>query len=171
MVDHIDDASEPRGRVDIRVGVGRRRRWSVATKGRIVAESYAPGAVVSEVARRHDMSPQHLFGWLHDAATYPGLVLTCKPIGVLEILQTSKGKKERNDRVFVVPDRSPFEGDLQDIRRLPSRAIKELEKFFEATNALEAKTPKFLGGAAGQKPSRRSRIVALRRADGARRGT
>ena len=63
MVDHIDDASEPRGRVDIRVGVGRRRRWSVATKGRIVAESYAPGAVVSEVARRHDMSPQHLFGW------------------------------------------------------------------------------------------------------------
>ena len=63
MVDHIDDASEPRGRVDIRFGVGRRRRWSVATKGRIVAESYAPGAVVSEVARRHDMSPQHLFGW------------------------------------------------------------------------------------------------------------
>ena len=63
MVDDIVDASEPRGRVDIRVGVGRRRRWSVETKGQIVAESYAPGAVVSEVARRHDMSPQHLFGW------------------------------------------------------------------------------------------------------------
>ena len=63
MVDPIVDASEPRGRVDIRVGVGCRRRWSVETKGRIVAESYAPGAVVSEVARRHDMSPQHLFGW------------------------------------------------------------------------------------------------------------
>ena len=63
MVDHIVDASEPRGRVDIRVGVGHRRRWSVEAKGRIVAESYAPGAIVSEVARRHDMSPQHLFGW------------------------------------------------------------------------------------------------------------
>jgi transposase len=36
-------------------------RWSVEAKGRIVAESYAPGAVVSEVARRHDMSSQHLF--------------------------------------------------------------------------------------------------------------
>ena len=47
----------------MRVGVGRRRRWSVEAKGRIVAESYTPGAVVSEVARRHDMSPQHLFGW------------------------------------------------------------------------------------------------------------
>jgi inorganic pyrophosphatase len=76
---------------------------------------------------------------IHDAATYPGLVLKCKPIGVLEAVQTSKGKKERNDRVFVVPDRSPFEGDLQDIRRLPSRAIEELEKFFEATDALESK--------------------------------
>ena len=43
--------------------MGRRRRWSDEAKGRIVAESYAPGAVVSEVARRHDVSPQHLFGW------------------------------------------------------------------------------------------------------------
>ena len=63
MIDHIVDASELRGRVDIRVGVGRRRRWSDEVKARIVAESYMPGAVVSEVARRHDMSPQHLFGW------------------------------------------------------------------------------------------------------------
>ena len=60
---------------------------------------------------------------IHDAATYPGLVLTCKPIGVLAVLQSSKGKKERNDRVFVVPDRSPFEGDLQDIRRSDAYCI------------------------------------------------
>jgi len=63
MVDHIVDASKPRGRVDFQVGAGRRRRWSDEVKGRIVAESYAPGAVVSEVARRHGISPQHLFVW------------------------------------------------------------------------------------------------------------
>ena len=63
MVDHMVDISRPRGRVDIQVGTGRRRRWSVEAKGRMVAESYAPGAVVSEVARRHDISPQHLFAW------------------------------------------------------------------------------------------------------------
>ena len=28
-----------------------------------MAESYGPGAVVSEVARRHGLSPQQLFGW------------------------------------------------------------------------------------------------------------
>jgi transposase len=58
MVDHLAD-----NRVDIQVGVGRRRRWSDEAKGRIVAESYARGAIVSEVARRHDISPQHLFAW------------------------------------------------------------------------------------------------------------
>lgn len=63
MVDHMVDASTPRGRVDFRTGAGRRRRWSDEAKGRIVAESFALGAVVSEVARRHDMSPQHLFAW------------------------------------------------------------------------------------------------------------
>jgi transposase len=63
MVEHLADISGSRGRVDIQVGVGRRRRWSDEGKGRIVAESYAPGAIVSEVARRHDISPQHLFAW------------------------------------------------------------------------------------------------------------
>src|SRR6266566_2257360 len=63
MVDHIVDSSQHRGRVDIRLGVGRRRRWSVAEKGRIVAESFAPGAVASEVARRHEITSQHLFAW------------------------------------------------------------------------------------------------------------
>src|SRR5262249_17987431 len=49
------------------------------------------------------------------------------------------------DRIFAVPDRAPFEGDLQDVRHMPARAIKELEKFFEATDALEAKTLTFKG--------------------------
>jgi required for meiotic nuclear division protein 1 len=37
-----------------------------------------------------------------------------------------------------VPDGWPFEGDLQDVRRLPARAVEELKKFFEATDALDA---------------------------------
>ena len=76
---------------------------------------------------------------IHDAQTYPGVVLKCRPVGVLEVEQRSGGKKERNDRVFAVPDRSPLETDLKDIRHLPSRACEELEEFFRATNALENK--------------------------------
>jgi transposase len=69
MVDHIVETSRPRGRVEVQVGTGRRRRWSDEAKGRIVAESYAPGAVVSEVARRHDIAAQHLFAWRKAART------------------------------------------------------------------------------------------------------
>jgi transposase len=55
------------GRVEIRTGVGRRRRWTAAEKGRIVAETLAAGFSVAEVARRHDMSSQHLFHWVRAA--------------------------------------------------------------------------------------------------------
>jgi inorganic pyrophosphatase len=82
---------------------------------------------------------------IHDAQTYPGVVLKCRPVGVLEVEQQSGGKKERNDRVFAVPDRSPLKTDLKDICHLPARACEELEAFFRATNALENKELKFLG--------------------------
>ena len=60
-------ASEGLQRVEVITGVGRRRRWTVEAKARIVQESRQPGAVVSEVARRHGLSPQQLFGWRRDA--------------------------------------------------------------------------------------------------------
>ncbi len=44
-----------------------RRKWSAERKGEIVAESMQPGVVVSEVARRHNLTPQQLFAWRHDA--------------------------------------------------------------------------------------------------------
>src|SRR4030095_5617627 len=47
-------------------GAGRRRRrrvWSTEEKRRIVAESAAPGASVSVVARRHDIHANMLFTW------------------------------------------------------------------------------------------------------------
>ena len=49
-----------------RSGAGRRRRrrtWSIEEKRRIVAESEAPGASVSVVARRHDINANMLFTW------------------------------------------------------------------------------------------------------------
>jgi len=51
MVDDIFDNSRPLGRVEVRTGVGRRRRWSEEQKGRIVAESYRAGAVVGATVR------------------------------------------------------------------------------------------------------------------------
>ena len=50
-------------RLEVLTGVGGRRRWSSDDKARIVEETLAPGATVSQVARRHDIRPQQLFGW------------------------------------------------------------------------------------------------------------
>jgi transposase len=64
----VKDIVEPgRGRVEFRTGVGSRRRWTDEEKGRIVAEAVTPEAVVSEVARRHELTPQHLFTWIRAA--------------------------------------------------------------------------------------------------------
>jgi len=54
-------------RVEVLTGPGRRRTWDAATKARVVAESCAPGAVVSEVARRWRIAPQQLFTWRREA--------------------------------------------------------------------------------------------------------
>jgi transposase len=60
MVDISDDTKVVRRRVEV-TGVVRRRRWSDEEKGRIVAEAIAPDAVIADVARRHDLVPQHLW--------------------------------------------------------------------------------------------------------------
>src|SRR5689334_21920793 len=54
-------------RVEVLTGPGRRRSWDEATKARVVAESAAPGAVVSAVARRWQIAPQQLFTWRREA--------------------------------------------------------------------------------------------------------
>jgi len=51
------------GRLDVIEGPSGRRRWPEDIKARIVRESLEPGVTVSEVARRHRMSPQHLTLW------------------------------------------------------------------------------------------------------------
>ena len=64
MFDTNDDTKirRPR-RIEVLTGPERRRDWPDSRKIAIVAESLAPGVNVSEIARRHDVNPQQLFGW------------------------------------------------------------------------------------------------------------
>ena len=50
--------------MEVLTGPERRRKWSDETKIAIVAEALADGVVVSDVARRHDVMPSQLFGWM-----------------------------------------------------------------------------------------------------------
>ena len=64
----IEPTFEPNGvigvrRLEVITGVGGRRVWPDADKGRIVAESFAAGANVSAVARRYGLRPQQVYAW------------------------------------------------------------------------------------------------------------
>jgi transposase len=50
-------------RIEVITGRERRRRWSADEKAQITAESFAPGANISAVARRHGMSVGLLHYW------------------------------------------------------------------------------------------------------------
>lgn len=64
MFETSDDTPVRRPRrVEVFTGPERRREWPDERKIVIVAESLAPGVNISEVARRHDLNPQQLFGW------------------------------------------------------------------------------------------------------------
>ena len=65
---------EPYRRIEVITGPVRRRRWTVDEKARILMESLAPGARISDVARRHSLNRGLLQAWRRQA-------MGAKPLG------------------------------------------------------------------------------------------
>ena len=81
-------------RAEILTGPERRRRWSDAEKLSILAEADAPGATVTAVAARRDVTRQQIYSWrslrrkgLLGAA--PGAEMTFLPAGLIEAAAAS----------------------------------------------------------------------------------
>ena len=84
---------------------------------------------------------------LWDRATFPGVVIPCRLIGMLAVEQNSRkqpGTRERNDRVIAVPLDAPKYQALKEVRDVGVRVREELEAFFTASVAFEGKDLKFL---------------------------
>jgi len=66
-VSKLDHMLEPETgsvhRLEVISGTGRRRRFSDEFRARVVEETLAPDAVVSQIARRHGLTPQQVFTW------------------------------------------------------------------------------------------------------------
>jgi transposase len=63
MDDHSDDIRRPLPpRIEVCARVGR-KRGPDELKAQIVVESFRPGAVVTDIARRHGCRPQQVHGW------------------------------------------------------------------------------------------------------------
>ena len=54
-------------RLEVISGTGRRRQFTEDFKARVVEETLVPGAIVSDVARRHGLTPQQVFTWRRQA--------------------------------------------------------------------------------------------------------
>ena len=67
MLDHTLKSDATTGRLEVITETGRRRWFSRDDKARIVEETLVPGAVVSEIARRHGLTPQQVFTWRRQA--------------------------------------------------------------------------------------------------------
>ena len=70
---------------------------------------------------------------VHDATSFPGVVIACRPLAVLLVSQRKAGgnpdERVRNDRVIAVPAKDQR---LAQQKRLDQRVKAELERFFEA---------------------------------------
>ena len=87
-----------------------------------------------------------------EGSGYPGVALACRPIGVLRVEQTNeKSRRERNDRVAVVPSKAARWDAVHSVFDLHERVRLELEQFFTAVTAFEGKELTILGWPAGAK--------------------
>jgi inorganic pyrophosphatase len=84
---------------------------------------------------------------LMDAPTFPGVVLACRPLGVVQVDQkASSGEgRERNDRVILVPVKAPRSDGVVDARQLAERVRTELAQFFLSAVALADKEVQLIG--------------------------
>jgi transposase-like protein len=117
-------------RVELMSGPERRRRWSEDQKRAIVAEAFAPGASVCEVARRADVVPGQIYRWRQELRT---AVLGFAEVGsVCHRFYDVRIRHEREMAGTAQADRAPGDeswghaGSLLDLRdrhagRNPSR--------------------------------------------------
>jgi inorganic pyrophosphatase len=67
---------------------------------------------------------------LMDEPAFPGCVLKCRLIGIIEGEQGTKNKMERNDRVVAVEKGNHSFDDIRIIDDLGKKFLEELEEFF-----------------------------------------
>src|SRR5579864_647751 len=82
---------------------------------------------------------------LMDEPAFPGCVLKCRAIGVIEGEQGDKKNKERNDRIVAIEEDAHSWEDIKTIDELGKQFVRELETFFVNYHQLSGKQYRVLG--------------------------
>ena len=67
---------------------------------------------------------------LMDEPAFPGCLLKCRVIGVIEGQQGKKKNKERNDRIVAIEEANHSYAHVRHVKELGKRFLHELEEFF-----------------------------------------
>jgi inorganic pyrophosphatase len=143
-----------------------------APRGSALKLKYEPRWQVMSIARPLPLGVVFPFDWgfvpstraadgdpldamlLWDVSSYPGVVVECRAIGVLQVAQSrvrdDPSERIRNDRVLAIPREARREIGIIEVAELPERVRQELERFTIAATALEGKDARVIGWGAAR---------------------
>src|ERR1700732_4229531 len=75
---------------------------------------------------------------LMDEPAFPGVVVQCRLIGIIEGEEYDKKDKERNDRIVAVADENHSFADIKHVDDLGKLFLREIEEFFVNYHVLSA---------------------------------
>jgi inorganic pyrophosphatase len=98
--------------------------------------------------RAEDGDPLDAF-LMWDVASFPGVVVVCRALGVLNVEQNAenfnRSRRVRNDRIVALPVEARREPVSQTINDIPERIREEWAQFTVAAGALDGKDAAVLG--------------------------
>ena len=130
-------------RVEVLGGLERRRRWSRDDKARIVEETLAPGAKVTEVARRNGVAASLVFTWRRQARTVKQVRPRFAPVQIAAAVQGGEddpkppSEDDRRMRPLPAPWNGLIEIDLGNRRRIRVDAQVDPEALARVLDVLE----------------------------------
>jgi transposase len=130
-------------RVEVLGGLERRRRWSQDDKARIVEETLAPGAKVTEVARRNGVAASVVFTWRRQARTIERVGPHFVPVQIVPAVEAGEdnpklqSEDDRRIRPLSTARNGLIEIDLGNRRRIRVDAQVDPEALARVLDVLE----------------------------------
>ena len=76
-----------------------------------------------------------------DEPTFPGCVITARPIGMLEMIDGG----DRDEKILCVPDKDPRYASVKSLEDIATHKLDEIAEFFRTYKNLEKKVTEILG--------------------------
>ena len=134
-----------------------------APRGSSLKLDYDPALRLFTISRELPLGVVYPFDWgfvpgtrgdpvdamvLHPATTYPGVVLPCRILGMLKVVQREDGKApEVNNRIIATPSWHTALEAFEEARDLPAESRDQVEQFFLSTAKMTGKRLKIKGWA------------------------